>query len=171
MKIIIRSVIACLALCWMFAACTGCSGDKNRARSTDSVPTFSKADTTEVVAMCETYLNHLKAKEYDQAIGMLNYILNDTVHPLPEADKATIIKQQNVFPVLDYTLESMEFKDPNNVILTYSIKFFEKPEGSDIPNTIRIAFSPQRINGQWYLELMNKSYITSLYTPVSDNNN
>lgn len=48
--------------------------------------------------------------------------------------------------------------------MTYSIEFFKKEDPNDpIQNTIRITFAPQRINAQWYLALMDKSYVT--YTP------
>lgn len=151
-----------LVACAFFASCSSCSNSKERAASQDTVPTFSKADTTEVLKMAETYLEHLKNKEYDAAIDMLCTIENDSVKPLPEKERQTIVGQQNVFPVLSYKLDSYEFKDENNVELTYTIEFFKKAEGDDVPNTIRITFAPERIDGTWHLALMNKSYMSYL---------
>lgn len=164
MRIINKFFIGCLLIaCAFFASCSSCSSSKERAVTTqDSVPTFCKADTTEVLKMAETYLEHLKNKEFDAALDMLCTIENDSVKPLPEKERQTIVGQQNVFPVLDYKLESYKFQNENNVELTYTIEFFKKAEGEEIPNTIRITFAPERIGGVWYLTLMNKSYMSYL---------
>jgi len=155
-KLLITAIISiisgfCLTSCF--------NGSDKKTEKNDSIPVFCKADTTEVLQLTEKYLNHLKKKEFDAALGMLNEIRNDSVYSLPENKKQIIIKQQEVFPVLNYKLESYQFKDEHNVELTYSIEFFEKSEGSDLPNTIRVTFAPQRINAQWYLAVMEKSYI------------
>jgi len=166
MKIINKLFIGCLLLGSIFlASCSSCSNGngkgENRANTTDTVPTFCKADTTQVLKMAEDYLEALKNQKYDEALSKLNLILNDSVKPLPEKDKQTIIRQQQVFPVLDYHLESFKFINEHRVEVTYSIEFFKKENPKDpIQNTIRITFAPQRINAQWYLALMDKSYVT-----------
>jgi len=144
------------------ASCSSCSGNKNESQ-TDSVPTFSKADTTEVLKMAETYLTHLKNKEYDAALSMLYFVENDSVKPLPEKEKQNIIAQQNIFPVLDFKLESFKFASEFNVEATYSIEFFKKQDPDDpIQNTIRITFAPVKSDGTWYLALLSKSYMSHI---------
>ena len=169
MKIINKLFVGCFVLGSIFlASCSSCSNSKEKggrsANQTDTVPTFCKADTTQVLKMAEDYLEALKNQKYDEALSKLNLILNDSVKPLPEKDKQMIIRQQQVFPVLDYHLESFKFINEHRVEVTYSIEFFKKEDPNDpIQNTIRITFAPQRINAQWYLALMDKSYVT--YTP------
>lgn len=164
MRIIHKFFIGCIIICSIImASCSNCSGNKDRADSQDSVPTFSKADTTEVLKMAENYLTHLKNKEYDAALHMLYYVENDSVKPLPDDEKQKIIEQQNVFPVLDFKLESYKFVNEFNVEATYSIEFFKKPDPDDpIQNTIRITFAPVKYDGAWYLALLSKSYMSKL---------
>ena len=169
MKIFNQLLIGCtLAGSLFLASCSSCSNEKKADiwRSSgvaDTVPTFCKEDTTEVLQMAETYLTHLKNKQYDAALSMLHEIVNDSVKPISQEDKQNILRQQEVFPVLDYHLESYEFVNEHKVQLTFSIEFFKKENENDpIQNTIRINFAPQRINATWYLTLMNKSYVTML---------
>lgn len=166
MKIINKLFIGCFVLGSIFlASCSSCSSDNKKgggsSNPTDTVPTFCKADTTQVLKMAEDYLEALKNQRYDEALSKLNLILNDSVKPLPEKDKQTILRQQQVFPVLDYHLESYKFITEHRVEVTYEIEFFKKENPKDpIQNTIRITFAPQRINATWYLALMDKSYVT-----------
>ena len=87
---------------------------------------------------------------------MLCVIENDSVKPLTEDMRQSIMVQQRTFPVINYRLTDMEFVDANRVKVTYAIEFFEKEQGSSMQNTISITFAPQRINGDWYLELMDR---------------
>ena len=150
-------------LCSLFlASCSSCGGSKDgKTAKNDTIPTFCKADTTEVLQMAESYLNHLKNKEYDAAFDMLRHVSNDSISNLTNDERQQLLAQQKAFPVLDYKLESYKFVNEYRVELTYSIEFFKKQNEEDpIQNTIRITFAPQRINATWYLTLMEKSVMT-----------
>lgn len=163
MKIICKFFVGCLVLCSLFlASCSSCGGSKDgKTAKNDTIPTFCKADTTEVLQMAESYLNHLKNKEYDAAFDMLRHVSNDSISNLTNDERQQLLAQQKAFPVLDYKLESYKFVNEYRVELTYSIEFFKKQNEEDpIQNTIRITFAPQRINATWYLTLMEKSVMT-----------
>lgn len=137
-------------------SCSGCSsGDKGK--ETDTIPTFVKADTTEVLRLTQEYLEYVKNKEYDKATAMLHTIVNDSVMPLSEKVETRIRAQQRTFPVIAYHVVDMEFVNRNRVTVTYAIEFFEKDPRDSIQNTIRLTFAPQRINAVWFLELVDKS--------------
>ena len=138
-------------------SCSGCS-NKSDSEKSDTIPTFVKADTAEVLAMTETYLNHVRNGNYDGAIGMLVQIVNDSVKELSPETEQNIRMQQKTFPVLDYHLTEMKFINENKVKITYDIEFFKKDSADRIKNTISISFAPQRINAQWYLELLDRGF-------------
>lgn len=147
-------VFVTFAACLGLGSCSGCSSEQNK--ETDTIPTFVKADTTEVLNLVEQYLDYVKNNKYDAALAMLNVIENDSIKPLDEETKASIRMQQQMFPVLDYQVEDMKFVNENLVRVTYAIEFFKKEPGSNIPNTTRLSFAPQRINATWYLELLDR---------------
>lgn len=155
MKNLIAAVTITAIVTAALSACSGCSTGKS-GDGTDSMPTFAKADTTEVLNLTETYLNHVRDGEYDEAVKMLNVILNDSAMRLTEETEHNIRMQQKTFPVLAYRLTDMEFVNENNVTVTYEIEFFKKDSADNIQNTTHLTFAPQRIGHQWYLELLDK---------------
>lgn len=153
-----KNLFTLIAVSAAIAACLGsCSGGPSTSKeATDTIPTFVKADTMEVLGLAEQYLNHVRDNEYDAALAMLNVIENDSVKPLDEKTKESIRTQHKLFPVLDYQVEELEFVHENSVRVTYAIEFFKKEPGSNIQNTMRLSFAPQRINATWYLELLDR---------------
>ncbi len=140
---------------FLFSGCSSC-GTK---RPKDTVPELTKADTLEVIRLTEEYLDHVKNKEYDEAMAMLHDIVKNNPGELSPEKDSIIRKQQKMFPVLSYELTDMEFISSKNVKITYSIEFFEKDPEDKIPNTIRLTFAPQRIVHEWYLELDERSHV------------
>lgn len=114
---------------------------------------FVKGDTTYVIKMAEHYLDLIKEREYEEAFGMLTEIIDEEPNEFSEEKMTELYNFYSAFPVLDYTIVGMEFKNEYNVRLVYKIKFFENEEGSNIPNTYKITFAPQRLNATWYLEI------------------
>lgn len=154
MKNLIAAIIILLAGMAALHSCSGCSHG-GKGGGADSVPTFVKADTAEVLAMAESYLDCVRDGRYDEAVGMLRVIKNDSILPLPEKTEQSIRMQQKTFPVLEYRLTDMEFANENRVKVTYAIEFFKKDSADNIQNTITLTFAPQRINAKWYLELLD----------------
>lgn len=157
MKNFIIAVMVLAAGLTGFTACSGCSSDKSKTM-TDTVATFAKADTAEVLALSAKYLEYVKEQKYDEAVSMLNCIENDSVMQLTEEKEREVRIQQKTFPVLSYRVAGMDFVNENRVKVTYAVEFFKKNPKDSIQNTIRIAFAPQRINGQWYLELLDRPF-------------
>lgn len=154
-KLLIASVLTvAMSLCML--SCSGCSSNKNDKKK-DTIPTFVKADTAEVLGLATKYLDLVKNQQYDEAEAMLSVIENDSVMQLTDDQKRIIRGQQKAFPVLDYHLVGMEFINENRVHVTYAIEFFKKDPKDSIQNTIRLTFAPQRINAVWYLELLDRS--------------
>lgn len=158
---------AFLLVAWLtsalFSSCTGCSGNKDGNSAGDKTTAqqlFSKTDTAEVMSLTREFLDLLHNKQYEEAVNMLHVYENDSLKALSPTLRSTLIEQQQAFPVLDYSLVTFTFVDEHKVEVVYRIKFFEKPQGSDIPNTVDLHFAPLRINARWYLTLVDKSLMT-----------
>ncbi len=154
LTVVAALVFAAIAGMSLFSGCTSCG----KGEPEDNIHEITKADTAEVLRLTEEYLNHVKNKEYDEAMVMLNDILNDSVRELSAKRDSAIRMQQQMFPVLNYELTDMKFINSKRVRITYAIEFFEKDPESDIPNTVKLTFAPQRIAHTWYLELVERSH-------------
>lgn len=144
-------------------SCTGCSSDEKQkteqARTIQQEKVFTGKDSAEILKLTTQYLDLVKEKRNDEAIAVLHKIDGDSIGDIPEKEKTDLMTTQKVFPVLSYKLEDIKFHDERYVEVVYEIEFFEKAPNEQMPNTYKLTFSPKRINGTWYLTLMNKSFM------------
>lgn len=149
-----------LSMCFSFTFCK--DSKKTDSSSGDqsidmSCPRFSEQDTTEVMRLTDEYLEHLKNRDYKAAIGMLHRIQNDSVYPLPKEDIKQMKMQFEAIPGIKVTLDGIKLDDEHESVITYSVELFEKSEGQEhIPNTMKFSLNPQKIDGVWYLCVLNK---------------
>ena len=108
--------------------------------------------------MIEDYLNLVHQKDYEMAFTRLYSIKGGQVFAISEEEQEALMQQYYTFPVLRYKCESMDFVDEHNVTITYVIEFFDKDPDSNIPNTYKITFAPQRLNAEWFLCIKNEFY-------------
>lgn len=144
----------------MLVGLFSCIGNKSNsdAKATDTIPTFCAGDTADVIRITTEYLEHLKNKEFDEAIQMLYHIEGDHVYALNEQEKTELQKQYELFPVLAYKINGYTFTDPYHTEIKYTITLFEKNAGnSSMPNTMSFSLRPQRINAVWCLSVLNRS--------------
>jgi len=159
-------------LCILFAivVCYTACGNKNKSESNEEMSVVdqivendsrydkfmlrSKDDSTKIVELATQYLNLLKENKIDEAISMLHEIDDSAnVKPLSDSFMSTLKKQLNRFPVLSYTIDDFQIFSAQHTDLHYTYEFMHKPEGSDIPNTLKGVLSPCRVNGEWYLTI------------------
>ncbi|MBP9507133.1 MAG: hypothetical protein KBE85_04325 [Bacteroides sp.] len=156
MKQIMKYVGFLFLLCIVVTSCNNAK-NKQEAKLVEIIPIFSKEDTAEVVRLTTEYLEHLKNKEFDLALQMLNQMKNDSVQTLSKKDQEDMKQQYRTFPVLSYTIEGIMMNDERNTEVTYSVEFFKKQAGQeDIPNTMSFCLNPQKIQGTWYLGVLNR---------------
>ena len=143
-------------LCVAITSCNN-AGNKQAAQEVEVTPLFSEKDTAEVVRLTTEYLDHLQKKELDLALQMLNHMQNDSVKALSEKEQEDLRQQYRTFPVLSYKIEGITLNDERNTEVTYSVEFFKKQAGQeDYPNTMSFCLNPQKINGTWYLGVLNR---------------
>lgn len=115
------------------------------------------ADTTQILNETNKYVEALKAKQFDQALAMLcNFDKKGNPVPLTTQDKQQLMKVYKAYPVLNYSIEYFNIYSETDCEVAYKIEFFEKPKGSDIPNTIMCMLRPHRINGKWYMSIAKR---------------
>lgn len=141
-----------ISLTFVFVSCS----EQGKQKSVD-VPEFCAGDTADVLNLATKYLEHLKNKEFEQALAMVYHIEGDEVFQLTKSEKEALQKQYQLFPVLDYRIDSYTFTNAHNTEVRYTVTFFEKTSDSDLPNTMAFSLKPQRINAVWCLSILNRS--------------
>lgn len=140
-----------LLVCVTLVALNSCT---SKPAKVERLSIYKAEDTTLVQNMVTAYMEQLKAKEYDQALSMLSEVKRDsvvTVEPMSDEARTRMLGQFEMFPVLNYKLVSEDWSDPNHIVYTYDVEFFEKEPGSDLPNTVKLVLNPFRKDGRWYL--------------------
>ena len=159
-RILARAVIAL-----PIALLCSCNGDSKKDSGNGLVVnleptmTLDSQDTIIVDQLSTEFVEHLKNKEYSEAISMLYYLDPDSaIVPLP---RNLAIRQEQifrVFPVLDYRCESIRFRTESDCQVKFVITFFQKTDPSDKrDNTTSLYLQPIRREGQWYLTIRDSS--------------
>lgn len=156
-KIVFLSFSLLALVCFFMSGCKG-KGDASAESGyvdprSDETMERTEADTATILNMCTEYLNLLKEDKVEAALDLL-YAYDDsakTVAPIGNELREKFRNNLQMFPVLDYKLESMKLYGEDDTEFTFMVEFFKKPEGDPRPNTIREVLSPVRVNGQWYL--------------------
>ena len=113
-------------------------------------------DTIKIVQLTAEYLEHLKEKEFEEAMQMLHVIRNDSVFSLTDIDMEKMRVQYETFPVLAYQIKRCFINGFHETEVAYSIEFFKRIENDNRPNTLNFRLNPQKINNVWYLSLVTR---------------
>jgi hypothetical protein len=113
-------------------------------------------DSAEVFNLVTQYLNKLREGKIDEAVGMLYYLVEDSVIAMPakavEGQKALLGRFQGV----SYDLESISYDDETDNLARYTVTLFEKEPNDPRPNTMSFGLNPVRREGKWFLTLSNR---------------
>lgn len=142
--------------CWIIFLCCVVIACNNSKKQQENKGLFSKEDTTEVIRLATEYLEHLKNKDFDNAIKMLHLVKGDSIYSLSTEEQENLMQQYMSFPVLSYNIENLYLTGVRSTEIVYRIEFFEKQEKDKRPNTLKFRLNPQRINNVWYLSVLNR---------------
>ena len=143
MKKLLISIFALLLVCTL----TNCT--HKQAQTEEPEQAITGQDSSTVKQLAVDYLEALKAKDYESALGMLYIQRNDSLLPLDEQAAQRVAQQSQMFPVLKYRISDIEFVDSVSAEVFYVIEFFEKPEGDSRPNTMRFGLKPVKVGSEW----------------------
>lgn len=156
----IFSVAAVVAV--MGIAATSC---QKSAKDTDNTVTLEEAeaqfaselndaDTTQVLALGNQFMETMKEGKVDDALAML-YTRNEPgvggagVRKLTEEEIAPLKTRFEQFPVVSYTIDHYDFSIPSLNDLKY--KYVFRPGSAT--GKLNIMFNPVKLDGVWYLML------------------
>ena len=150
-------LVAISAPLFLFS-CVGEKKDGGSVKEDINMPrmTLDSQDTIIVDQLATEFIEHLKNKEYEDAISMLYYLHPDSsIVPMP---RNLAIRQEQIFrtfPVLDYRFESIRFRTETDCQVKFNITFARSAEGED--RTTSLYLQPIRRDGQWYLSVRDSS--------------
>ncbi len=141
-----RFIWMCVAV-FFFAACQQ-NGKKQPAEPTDYSMYLTKADTTIVLELVNTYMTHVKNQAYVDAAAMLFKSNSNKPHERPQLLDNDELQERiaalKAFPITDYKIESVKFDKAYNNEVRCSVV---TPDGI----TLKWSFKPVRYVGQWAL--------------------
>ena len=134
-----------------------CSGDKKKSRE-QQIEEFrmelSKEDTAQMLKLCDTAMEQLKAKDYNQVLASL-YEYTDSTKELKSLSKETEKRYRRLFtmfPVLEYERKYYSFQLEGCNDVKYDVVFATAEQaGTAEPAKTAYMFNPVRINGEWKL--------------------
>ena len=154
--------VAMLALPLMMLC--SCDGEKKKGGDitinlNGPLMNLDSQDTIIVRQMSTEFMDFLKAKDYRSALSMLYYLDPDsTIIPLPNNMAARQLQIFQIFPVLDYRCDGIQFRTESDCQVKYTITFFEKDGPEDTRNNTTAFFlQPVRYEGQWYLTVRDSA--------------
>ena len=122
-------------------------------------------DSADVLNLTNRYLDLLRGGQYDEALNMLyTYNSEDSIiQPIADERRQELLSTFSTFPVLKYEIDTVLMFNEFDTEVRYIYEFFEKPEGSTMPNTVNGTVCPHRFEGQWYLVVpTEKSEVRSI---------
>jgi hypothetical protein len=136
-----------------------CGGEKKQSNNSDAVlpkpdMELSAADTAEVISLTNQFIERLRANKFDEAIGMVYYLNNDSLETL-SADRARAQKYLlQRFKGVRYDVDFFRFKNDYDNVVKYTVTLFEKENEEDPrPNTTSFFLKPVRQEGKWFLTM------------------
>ena len=116
------------------------------------VYTFTKEDTTEVLAQVNQFIDRLDNKDIRGAVEMLNFLdRGDSIKPLNAIGQRRQAMTLTAVNGVKYTLNRMILRSYTNNEVKLDVMLFEKPEGDPKPNMTAMYLRPVKFEGRWYL--------------------
>jgi hypothetical protein len=155
-------VLALAVIAFPLFMLTSCTEQKKGPDVTVNIGPLMSLDSQDTIIVDQLsteFIEHLKNKEYADAISMLYYLDPDSaLIPLP---RNLALRQEQIFrmfPVLDYKYESRRFRTESDCQVKFVITFSEKKGPDDKADyTTSLYLQPVRREGQWYLTVRDSS--------------
>lgn len=164
-----RKVIYILILSFCLASCTAKVKQVNVKTQKDSELEFlsqlQSTDSTEVLSMADTFMDLLKAKKLDEAVGMIYVLHNNIVYKKSDEYTEELKNRFTIMPVEGYEREYFSFSTEGNNDICYKTWPIPQTSGSDSGFLIRLTLNPVLVDGVWYLTFKD-GYQSSKMLPV-----
>ena len=151
-----------LVLVLLAAVLGSCRSDKTTEGPQRMIVT--EEDTASVSKLAVEFIETLKAKDLDSAIGMLYYlespgdsVSGPVISPLSEEQAAEQRFVFERFPVLSYRIDNIVFNTETDCQVRYTFEFTEPEQEGGHGRHTSLFLQPMRIEGRWYLTVRDSS--------------
>ena len=150
-----------LAATFSFQSCSSCSKDKDRNVKFNDITLLTKEDTTRVLNMTKEFMDNLKNGNVEAALDKLVASESDTIGHITAEQREKYRLQFKNFPVLDYEIETSDFRSRDYATATYRYRFMDNPtDDPNYPVNMRLTIEVKKINGKYGILLHDHKVIT-----------
>lgn len=152
-----KKILVVLCTLCLLTACHNSGNRQKKMNTFESaqaafIASITAEDSTAVKAAAEDVMSLLQAGNIDEALTRIYVVEDDVLYPLNDESLLRLKSKFTRFPVLSYTMTEMAFQTSAINDVTYQYVFAEGQDGS-LPATLKLAFNPVKVEGQWYLTL------------------
>ena len=113
---------------------------------------LTQDDTLQASVVCQDYMEDLVSGDLESAVSKLFLIENNVLYKMGAPSTDILISRYTNCPVTSYEFISFEFSTPavNKFVYKYA------HNGADpLTSGLKIVLCPVKVEGKWYLTLMN----------------
>lgn len=151
----INIVIAILALCLVASCKNKKAVDPNRQSEfiKPASMNYSHEDTMHINQLMEDYVAGFAAKDYDRTANMLYKVVNDSVFPLSDKEKANYKKAMSQIPNYGCKMKSFILHSDKNNEVAFSVLMVPNGDLEKGIGVTTLTMNPVIKNGKWYLTI------------------
>ncbi|MCD8235051.1 MAG: hypothetical protein LUD00_00025 [Prevotellaceae bacterium] len=145
---------AAVMVCLVMLSVSSCHSNT----SSQEEPEFTQQDTADIRNIAVVYMDLLKSGDYESAARMLLKEQEDSsLSVLTEDEIRSEVARSEMFPCLNYTIDTLMLNADGGSVVKCIVEFFEKDPDDPRPNTIGFTLCPVKDeNGEWKLVKADK---------------
>lgn len=111
------------------------------------------SDTAAILELSKKYLDMVKLNQIDEALDLLQEFDSTSIKPISAARRAKVQSIYQHFPILNYDINEFRLFSEQNTDVRFTYEFMSKPEGKNLPNTMKGILMFRRYEGKWYMTI------------------
>ena len=154
----INVIIAILAVCLLASCKNKKAVDPNRQSEfiKPASMNYSHEDTMRINQLMEDYIAGFAAKDYDRIANMLYKVVNDSVYPYSEKEKANYKKAMEHIPNYGCKMKSFILHSDINNEVAFYVQMVPNGDLEKGIGVTTLTLNPVVKDGKWYLTIRDK---------------
>ena len=125
-------------------------------------------DTTAILKLAKQFLDMVKQNQIDEALNLLQEVDSTGVKLMTAERRAKVKSNYQRFPVLSYDINEFKLFSEQNTDVRFTYEFMPKPEGKNMPNTMKGILTFRRYDGKWYMTISPDVVYTRINNTVNN---
>lgn len=117
---------------------------------------YSHEDTTSINELVNTYVENMKARNFEANANLLYTVRNDSAIAYTDADKAKYLDACNHFHIYDCRLTNLILRSDKNNEARILVQIIENGSLDEKKGVTTLSLNPVKIGDKWYLTLLDK---------------